>query len=246
MEASNLQGSVLLLTGATGATGYAIARALAGSGARLVLSGRRIDRLAALTAELKLRGGDSVGVVADLSERTAPRQLVEEALSWGGRLDGVVLCAGGARFTFFERLTDEELEAGLRLNFVANVELVREVLPHLKLQRRSWIIFINTIASRAPAPPRGTAYLPAKAALRFFADGLFSEIRDAGVSVTSILPDLTDTTMVPESLAYDRSTLIRPESVADAVVYSLNCTADVCVSEIHLRPQPSLRFHSDT
>jgi len=230
------------LTGATGGIGRAIAQALAGSGAGLVLSARKAQSLEDLAAGLDRRREECLCLPADLCDPTAPARLVRETLAWRGGLDGLILCAGGARFTFFERLTAEEYDAAIRVNFTANIELVREALTHLKRQSRSWIIFINTIASRAPAPPRGTAYLPPKAALRFFADGLFSEIRDAGVSVTSILPDLTDTPLIPKSLGYDCSTLIRPESVAGAVMYSLTASPDVCVSEVHLRPQPSLRI----
>jgi len=241
MEALSLREKVVLLTGATGGTGLAIARALVRHGASVFASGRDEGRLAALASELN-QEGPCAHAAADLLQPGAPDLLVKQAAAWKGRLDALVLCAGGARFTFFERLTKDEFDAALRLNLTANVDLVRESLPHLQKRKRAWIVCVNTIASREPAPPRGTAYLSAKVGLRYFADGLFSEIRDKGISVTSILPDLTDTPMVPESLNYDRSTLIRPESVANAVLYALSNGPDVCITEIHLRPQPSLRL----
>ena len=241
-EALSLREKVVLLTGATGGTGLAIARALVRQGAFVFASGRDESRLAALVNELNQVGPCAHGAAADLLQPGAPDLLVKQAVAWRERLDALVLCAGGARFTFFERLTRDEFDAALRLNLMANVDLVRESLPHLQKRKRGWIICVNTIACREPAPPRGTAYLSAKVGLRYFADGLFSEIRDKGISITSILPDLTDTPMVPENLNYDRSTLIRPESVANAVLYALSNGPDVCITEIHLRPQPSLRY----
>jgi NADP-dependent 3-hydroxy acid dehydrogenase YdfG len=240
-ETFSLREKVVLLTGATGGTGLAIARALARHGAFVFASGRDEGRLSALVSELNQKASGAKGAAADLLQPGTPDFLVKQAVGWKGRLDALVLCAGGARCTFFERLTKAEFDAALRLNLTANVDLVRESLPHLQKQKRGWIVCVNTIASREPAPPRGTAYLSAKVGLRYFADGLFSEIRDKGISVTSILPDLTDTPMVPESLNYDRSTLIRPESVARAVLYAFSNDPDVCITEIHLRPQPSLR-----
>ena len=231
-----------MLTGATGGTGLAIARELSGQGLPLVLSGRNEDRLQTFRKELSNRGGEVETVACDLFEPSAPEKLVESALAWRGRLDALILCAGGSRFTFFERMSKSDFDHSLRLNLSANVDLVRQALPHLKSRPRGWIIMVNTIASREPAPPRGSAYLAAKAGLRYFADGLFSEVRDSGISVTSILPDLTDTPLVPASLGYDRRTLIRPRSVAQAVLFAMSNDADCCVTEIHLRPQPSLRF----
>lgn len=242
MRSCHLRNSVILVTGATGATGGAVARLLAGQAAHLVLSGRDSKKLETLTRDLNSSGATVTGITCDLLDEAAPSHLVRCALERAGTIQGLVLCAGGARFTFFKKLTHTDFENALRLNLSVNVELIREALPYLTLHTRSWIVFINSIAAREPAPPRGTAYLAAKAGALHFAESLFSEMRDNGVSVTSILPDLIDSSMIPDVSGYDRGSLIRPESVASAVLYAMTTPPDACVTEIHLRPQPSLRF----
>ncbi len=234
-------GAPLLITGASGGIGHEVVRRLARQGSRLALTGRSRERLHALAQEVSDAGGSPLVLPANLEEPGVPEGLVREVVRWGGGLRGVISCAGGARFTFFSRLTKEEFDAAIRVNLLAPIDLVRAALPHLIEHPRSWAIFVSTIAAREPAPPRGTSYLAAKAGLIHFAEAFFAEIRDQGVTVSSILPDLTDTALVPKSLGLDRKTLIRPSSVADAVLFAMTSSPDVCVTELHLRPQPSLK-----
>jgi 3-oxoacyl-[acyl-carrier protein] reductase len=241
---SPLEDRVFLVTGATGGIGQTVAEALVAEGARLFLTGRNRQKLEVLKGRLGRSGSTIAATDADLTDPAQRAALVPAALAWSGVLDGLVLCAGGARFTFFSRLTPDEFDSGIQLNLLANVELVRHALPHLTARSRSWIVFVNTIASREPAPPRGSAYLTAKAGLRYFADTLFAELRDSNVSVTSILPDLTATPLVTDQLDVAPESLIAPPSVARAVVYAMTNDPDACVTEIHLRPQPSLRRRS--
>jgi short-subunit dehydrogenase len=241
-----LRDAVVLVTGASGGIGQAVARALAGCGVRVVVSGRRVEALERLGHDLRATGAACTAIAADLAEPGAPERLVRAAVAWSGALHGVVSCAGAARFTFFARIEPAEFDRALRVNLLAPIELVRAALPTLTTAPRSWVVLINTIAAREPAPPRGTAYLAAKAGLLHFAESLFAEARDQGISVCSILPDLTDTPMIPESLGHDRTSLLHPASVADAVVFAMTRSRDACVTELHLRPQPSLRSHART
>jgi short-subunit dehydrogenase len=234
-------GAPLLVTGASGGIGREIVLRLACQGSKLALTGRSRERLDALAQEASEVGASVIVLPANLEEPGVPERLVSEVVRWGGGVRGVISCAGGGRFTFFSRLSKEEFDAAIRLNLLAPIDLVRAALPYLIEHPRSWAIFVNTIAAREPAPPRGSAYLAAKAGLIHFAEAFFAEIRDRGVTVSSILPDLTDTALVPESLGYDRYTLIRPSSVADAVLFAMTSSPDVCITELHLRPQPSLR-----
>ncbi len=241
LRGGELRDAVVLVTGASGGIGGAVARALAGEGARVAVSGRRTEELDRLCDELRAGGGSAAAFPADLADREAPGRLVREAAAWGGALHGVVACAAAARFTFFARLDAADFEQALRVNLLAPIEIVRAALPLLAAAGRSWVILINSIAAREPSPPRGSSYLTAKAGLLHFAESFFAEVRDQGVSVSSILPDLTDTPMIPDALGYDRTSLIQPASVADAVVFAMTRGRDACVTELHLRPQPSLR-----
>jgi NAD(P)-dependent dehydrogenase (short-subunit alcohol dehydrogenase family) len=236
-----LRGAVVLVTGASGGIGAAVARMLAREGARVVLTGRRTDELDRLCGELRAGGAEATAIPGDLVEPGLPARLVREAAAWGGALHGVVSCAGGGPFSLFARIDEPAFAAAIRVNLLAPIELVRAALPLLTQQSRSWVVFVNTIAAREPAPPRGSAYLSAKAGLVHFAESLFAEVRNDGVTVSSILPDLTDTPMIADALGYDRSSLIRPASVAESVLFVMTRAQDACVTELHLRPQPSLR-----
>jgi short-subunit dehydrogenase len=229
---------VVLVTGATGGIGAAVAERLAADGQRLVLTGRSSARLQALALRLEQQGAASHGIAADLLDPAAPARLVDEAVRWGGGLGGLVCCAGGARFTFLERFCGDELEEALRLNVISVAALVRRALPHLVRRPRSHVVIVSSLAvAEPPGLERGTAYLPSKAAAAHFAAALLEEVRDRGVGVTTILPGLTDTAMVPDRLGFDRRTLIAPRSVADAVSFALRAGPDVCVTQIHLKPQ---------
>ena len=149
---------MFLVTGATGGIGEVVTEALLAEGARLFLTGRRREKLDELRSRLDPTGTAVAVMDVDLTDSAATARLIPAALAWGSVLDGLVLCAGGARFTFFARLSEADFNAGIQLNLMANVELVRQALPHLTARDRSWIVFVNTIASREPAPPRGSAY----------------------------------------------------------------------------------------
>lgn len=241
MSGSVLRDAVVLVTGASGGIGTAVARTLVRDGAKLVLTGRRADALERLCGELRADGAAVTAIAGDLVDPGTPARLVREAAAWGGGLHGVVSCAGAGPFTLFARIDEASFAAAIRVNLLAPIELARAALPLLAQHRRSWVVFVNTIAAREPAPPRGSAYLSAKAGLLHFAESLFAEIRDEGVTVSSILPDLTDTPMIPDVLGHDRSSLLQPASVAESVRFVMTRADDACVTELHLRPQPSLR-----
>jgi short-subunit dehydrogenase len=236
------RGAVVLVTGGSGGIGRAVALHLASKGLRVVLSGRRLDALAAVQAEIVERGGDATVLAADLTDTNGPASLVAATLAWQGRLDGVISCAGAARFTFFNRMSAVEFTDEMQVNLLAPIAIVRAAMPELVRARRGFVVFINSIVSRAPAPARGTGYVTAKAGLLHFSESLFAEIRDSGVAVTSILPDLTDTPMIPDRLGYDRTSLIDPVSIADAVWFVITPRGHACITELHLRSQPSLRM----
>jgi short-subunit dehydrogenase len=237
---------VVLVTGATGGIGQAVSLALVRSGATLVVSGRSQNRLEQIQDSLSTEGPKPIAISADLTQEGSSDQLISRILESCGRLDGLVSNAGGGPFTYFRRMGEAEFSDGLRLNLTSHIELTRAALPALIESGHGRIVFIGSIVAREPAPPRGTVYVTAKAGLLHFAESLFAEIRDSAVSVTSILPDLTDTEIVPEEFQYDRETLIRPGSIAEAVLYCMSATPDVCVSEVHLKPQPSLRCMGQT
>jgi short-subunit dehydrogenase len=181
---SALAGQSVLLTGATGGLGPAIARALSGAGARLVLSARSEDALRALAADLS---GEAVAVAADLRDGDALAALVERAERVGGPTDIVVhnaaveVCAG------FEQTTAAELEEVIAVNLTAPLELTRRVLPGMLARGRGHVVFVSSLSGYA-----GTAYeagyAATKGALNALCRSLRAEYVDRPVGFSLVVP----------------------------------------------------------
>ncbi len=176
-----LAGKTVLLTGATGGLGVAIAGALAGRGARLVLSSRKPDELERLAGSLA--GGGHTFVVADLAEEGAAEALVERA----GAVDGLVANAGLAAGGRLERFTEDELTTAVRVNLEAPMRMARALLPELVARRQGHLAFVGSLQSKA-ALPRSSVYSATKFGLRGFALSLREDAREAGVGVSVVLP----------------------------------------------------------
>jgi uncharacterized protein len=174
-----LEGSTVLLTGATGGIGRSIARALAARGARVLLSGRRGDQLDQLRAEL----GDAESLVADLAERDAPAQLAERA----GGVDVLVANAALPATGRVEDFAPGEIDRALEVNLRGPVQLTRALLPGMLERRRGHILFVSSLAGKL-APMRSAVYSATKFGLRGFAGGLREDLRGSGVGVTVVYP----------------------------------------------------------
>ncbi len=233
---------VILITGASSGIGEATAISLAKQGAAIIITGSNASKLEQVSQQLDTLNATYHVVCINLLEEDAGRILVEKSIVWKGRLDAIVSSAGGGRFTRFKKMTELEFNQSIRLNLLAPVEILRTALPYLTQSPQSNVIIVNTIAAREPAMPRASAYLAGKSGLIHFAESLFSEIRDEGVKVTSILPDMTDTTLIPDILGIDRNTMILPSTVANTICFALQTPKDACITEIHIRPQPSLKM----
>lgn len=173
-----LAGKTALLTGATGGLGEAIARHLHAKGARLVLSGRRADRLGALAAEL-----DARAVAVDLERPGEPERLAREA----GEIDVFVANAGLPAAGWLTSFTIEQIDRALAVNLRAPAVLTRELVPTMTARGGGHIVFMSSLSGKAGTI--GTSvYCATKFALRGFALALRAELREEGIGVSVIYP----------------------------------------------------------
>ena len=194
----NLSGKSLLLTGATGGIGAAMADRLAGSGARLMLVSRNRKRLDALLGELPGRG--HTAVAADIVTREG-RDAVVRACR--GQLDGLINNAGINHFGMLENLSDEQLQQIFSVNTLAPIQLTRDLLPQLSANAG----FVVNVGSGYGSIgfPGYCAYSASKFALRGFTEALRRELSDTPVRVLYLAPRATDTSMnPPEVVALNR------------------------------------------
>ena len=173
-----ISGSTVLLTGATGGIGHAIARALAERGGKLILTGRRIDVLEPLAREL-----DARALAVDLVEPAEIDRLVSEA----GEVDILVANAALPASGPLESFSVEELDRALDVNLRAPIVLAHALAPAMVKRGSGHLLFMSSLAGKAATP--GTAlYNASKYGLRGFASALRGDLRTSGVGVSAVFP----------------------------------------------------------
>lgn len=176
-----------LVTGASGGIGPYIARALAGEGANVAVSGRRVDALEALVSELAGRGVRAQAVRADLADPADAETLIERAEAALGPIDVLVNNAGVEFAAAFASQPAEELRGTVEINLWAPLLLTRRVLPGMLERRRGHIVFVASLAGKAPTPYQAV-YSASKAALVGLTKSLRVEYRDAPVGFSVVCP----------------------------------------------------------
>ncbi|MCW3066066.1 MAG: short-chain dehydrogenase/reductase [Solirubrobacterales bacterium] len=226
MGAELLSGTVLV-TGATGGLGQAIARALARRGARLILTGRRADVLEPLAADT---GGRAI--VVDLADRVAVERLVAEA----GDVDVLVANAGLPASGRIDEFSVEQIDRALDVNLRAPTVLTRLLVPGMVERGRGHLVFMSSLSGKS-AQASSSLYSATKFGLRGFALGVRADLRGSGVGVSTIFPGfIRDAGMFAESgtkLPAGVGTRT-PEHVAAAVVRAIERNR----AEIDVAPAP--------
>ncbi len=175
----------MIVTGASSGIGEALAYA-AVRDFRMLLVARREDRLQTVCAAIRERGGEATALPLDITAPPAASRIVETALRAFGRIDVVVNNAGRGDFGPLLEQSDDAIDAQLRLNYIAPLQLSRMALP-LLAATRGQLVFVGSSIARVPLPNYG-AYAPAKAALRAAAITLRRELRNRGIAVTYVDP----------------------------------------------------------
>jgi short-subunit dehydrogenase len=175
-----LLGGNVLITGATGGLGQAIARGFAAKGAKLILTGRRVESLHAFAQEVGARV-----VRCDLADRGEVEALSRELQE--AALDVFVANAGLPGSGQLTDFTLEEVDRALEVNLRSAVALTHAVLPGMIERGRGHLVYVSSLQGRA-ATPGAAVYVATKFALRGFALALRDDLRDRGVGVSVILP----------------------------------------------------------
>jgi short-subunit dehydrogenase len=224
-----LRGRTVLVTGATGGLGAAIARAAAARGATPIVSGRRVDVLAPLADSIAGRA-----IAADLSDPADVDRLLDEA----GDIDVLVANAalpGSGHITSF---SVEEIDRALAVNLRAPMVMARRLAEPMAARGAGHLVFVSSLSGKA-ASGGGSVYAATKFGLRGFAHGLREDLRDAGVGVSVVLPGfIRDGGMFHEAnVQLPRFVGTRtPEDVAAAVLRAIERDrAEIDVAPLGLR-----------
>jgi len=174
----NIDGRIALVTGASGGLGQAIARELAGAGARLVLSGRRADVLESLASEL----GAEIEA-ADLSDPAS----VSALAATHDDIDILIANAGLPASGRLDSFTAEQIDRALMVNLRAPMMLAHAIAPAMVARGSGHIVFMSSLSGKAPAAG-SSVYSATKFGLRGFAGALRAELHGSGVGVSAIFP----------------------------------------------------------
>jgi uncharacterized protein len=231
-----IEGSRVLLTGATGGIGEAIARTLHSRGAQLVLTGRKAAVLERLQAELAER---VEMVEADLAQTSDLQRLVAEAQPVDILVANAALPGTGSLDSF----SPEEIDRTLDVNLRAPIQLARALTPSMVERGAGHVVLISSLAGKIPSPDT-SIYCATKFGLRGFGYSLNIELREAGVGVTTIFPGFireagmfTDSGVkLPPGVGTSS-----PQDVADAVVAGIaGEKAEINVAPLTLRSSARL------
>lgn len=237
---ASLAGQAALVTGASGGIGAALALALAGAGADLLLSGRSAGKLDEVAASARKLASRVEVFAADLEADENVRALAARAGElFGGTgilVHGIGLYRGGR----IEEAPIADLDAQIRVNLRIPWLLTRELLPSL-LARRGQVVFVNSGAGHHPGRASWGAYAASKHALRAFAESLREEVGERGVRVLTVYPGRTATPMQEEvhrfeGKPYDPGRFLQPSDVAAATLAALSLPRTAEVTDLHLRP----------
>jgi 3-oxoacyl-[acyl-carrier protein] reductase len=221
----DLTGKTALVTGASGGIGGAIAKALHGQGAKVVLSGTRAEALEAVKAEL---GGNAFIATANLSDIASVEALPKAAEDAAGSgIDILVNNAGITKDNLFMRMKDEEWDQVIAVNLTAAFRLSRGVLRGMMKKRWGRIIQITSIVGATGNPGQGN-YAAAKAGLVGMTKSLAAEVASRNITVNAVAPGFIQTAMT-EVLSDQQKEMISgripagrmgmPQEIAAAVTY---------------------------
>ena len=225
---AGLEGKTAIVTGASSGIGAAIARALAAEGARVAGGARRVDRLETeITLEL------------DVTDAASSERFVEEAVRELGGLDILVNNAGlGLGRDPFDDSSEEDEETVLETNVHGLLRMTRLCLPHIR--DGGHIVNMGSIAGRQ-AYENAAVYVASKFAVRGFTYALREDLLGRPIHLTTVDPGLVETNFSrvrfrgdeeKAAAVYANVDPVRPEDVADCVVFVLTRPRHVNIDEL--------------
>ena len=220
----DLTGKSALITGASGGIGGHIARALHGAGAKVGLSGTRVEPLQALAEEL---GEGAFVLPCNLSDFEAVSALPKQAVEAMGALDILVNNAGITRDNLFMRMSDDDWQSVIDVNLTSTFKLCKAAIRGMMKARWGRIVNISSVVG-ATGNPGQANYAASKAGMIGMSKSLAYEVASRGITVNAVAPGFIATPMT-DKLTDDQKTAIlgqiptgrmgEPGEIAAAVLY---------------------------
>ena len=222
----NVTGKRVLITGGSSGIGLALARACLAKGAKVVVTGRRPEALAAALGELRQGDASVWSVVADVAMPEGRATTIRGALDALGGLDVLINNAGGVRAGRLENVSEVDLQAMVDVDLLAPILLTRAALPALRASGDATIVNVTSGIALIGAPFYAT-YAATKAGLARFGEALRRELKSEGIHVLTAYPGGTDTPMMRSNRAGPELGFTREpaSAVADAILDGIETAA---------------------
>jgi NADP-dependent 3-hydroxy acid dehydrogenase YdfG len=237
-----LAGRTAVVTGASRGIGRAVAASLAAAGARVGLLARSESRLALLADDLALLGGEPVVLACDVHDAVQVRAATDRALAaFGGAPDLVVNAAGVFALAPAHETDPADFAHAVEVNLVGPFRVLHAFLAPMRARGSGHVVTVGSIADHEAFPENG-AYTASKFGLRGLHEVLRAELRGTGVRATLVSPGPVDTPLWDPVRPDERegftprAKMLRPNDVADAVLYAVAAPPNVNVDVIRLSP----------
>lgn len=244
-----LAGKVALVTGASSGIGQAAALALAGAGAKLAVTARRGDRLVGLTKRIADAGGEAIALPGDIADEHFAMSVVEACVARFGRLDILVNSAGIMPEGGVESAQPDQWRRVIDVNLLASLYTSRAALGPMKAQGSGDIVNISSTAGRK-ATGLFVLYSTSKFALNAMSESLRQEVGGHGIRVCVLEPGATGTELFEcvqdptlRSSVQERAQregALKPQDIADAILFVTSLPPHANVSELLIRPTSDL------
>ena len=240
---NNIEGKVVIITGASSGIGEAVAKHLTAQGAKVSLAARRREKLDQIVQDIEQAGGAAKAFITDVTKKDDVDALVKNTLEAFGRVDVILNNAGLMPLSRLENLHYDEWEKMIDTNIKGVLYGIGAALPVFKEQKSGHFINVSSVAGHRVGPG-AAVYSATKFAVRAISEGLRQEVKPYNIRTTIIspgaikteLPDTITDTKIKEVMQPVLDIAISPESIARAVAYVIEQPEEFDVNEIILRP----------
>ncbi|HYK54884.1 MAG TPA: SDR family oxidoreductase [Flavisolibacter sp.] len=240
----NIEGKVIVITGASSGLGEAAARHLSSQGAIVVLGARRADRIQSLAKELNHKGSKALAIATDVTKFEQVEALIDAAVKAYGRIDVLINNAGLMPQSPLDRYKINEWNQMIDVNIKGVLYGIAAALPYMKEQKAGHIINVSSVAGHK-VRAGGAVYAATKHAVRVLSEGLRQEVKPYNLRTTIISPGAVDTEL-PNTISepdvargmqqYYKDYAIPADSFARAVAFAISQPEEVDINEILYRP----------
>lgn len=244
MSTNNIEGKVVVITGASSGLGEETARYLSEQGACVVLGARRSERIASIADDLNSGGGKTLAVTTDVTQRDQVKNLVDSAVNEFGRVDVILNNAGLMPLSPLEDLKIDEWDQMIDVNIKGVLYGIAAALPYMKEQESGHIINTSSVAGHKTFPG-STVYSATKSAVRVISEGLRQEVTPYNIRTTIISPGAVKTELLEHisdkeiqegNKTYVGKVGLDPNAFARLIAFAVSQPEEVDINEILFRP----------